>query len=416
MIHSILVERVLAGLLAAIVLAACGAGGGAGASDAAPDDDAEADGPDDAEVEEDADEEQGPCEAAEPSVETAVVMDAGRYAPIAVGLDGGSVLIAGGYDFDLGIQPSAGIFDPASSTLSPAGSLRTGRNFASWVTLETGEVLVVGGFHPAQGSLSLSEIWDGAFAAGASTTERREALTATLLPDGRVLAAGGLSAVGFVFHASAEIYDPATGEFAPAGDMDVARAFHAAALLPSGSVLVVGGDSGAGELHTAEIFDPASGAFEPVASTLSRPAKAPTATVLPDGRVLVAGGANAVHGTLDLAWIFDPADSSFEETSPMHVRRMAHAAVLLPDGRVLVAGGWSDTPVPSASTPSIEIFDPSTREWELVAVELSQPRHDLVLVPLPGCRVLVVGGQQSMAGEPPVAPVEIEIVTVPAEP
>lgn len=367
MIHSILVERVLAGLLAAIVLAACGAGGGAGASDAAPDDDAEADGPDDAEVEEDADEEQGPCEAAEPSVETAVVMDAGRYAPIAVGLDGGSVLIAGGYDFDLGIQPSAGIFDPASSTLSPAGSLRTGRNFASWVTLETGEVLVVGGFHPAQGSLSLSEIWDGAFAAGASTTERREALTATLLPDGRVLAAGGLSAVGFVFHASAEIYDPATGEFAPAGDMDVARAFHAAALLPSGSVLVVGGDSGAGELHTAEIFDPASGAFEPVASTLSRPAKAPTATVLPDGRVLVAGG-------------------------------------------------WSDTPVPSASTPSIEIFDPSTREWELVAVELSQPRHDLVLVPLPGCRVLVVGGQQSMAGEPPVAPVEIEIVTVPAEP
>ncbi|MBI5489467.1 MAG: hypothetical protein HY905_19190 [Deltaproteobacteria bacterium] len=362
-----------------------------------------------------------PCErVTEATVETVALLAAGRYAPAAAILEGGGALIAGGYEFERGAQRSAEVFDGATGTLLATGNLRQARNFPATAVTRGGEVLVFGGFHPSFGSDNKVEIYDpaaGSFRFGGNAMGvGREAHTATLLPDGRVLVAGGLQAIGFEFHSSAEIYDPAAESFvATAAPMNAPRAFHAAALLASGeAVLVVGGDSGSGELATAERYVLADGSFWNVPVALAHAAKAPAVAGLPDGTVLVAGGANATDGTLADATVYDEAGDRFEPVAPMAVRRMAHTLTALADGRVLAAGGWSDTEVPSASTGALEVFDPESASWTTLPVRLERPRHDHVALLLPDCRVLVAGGQSVVSGGVPVAPLELEIVTVPA--
>ena len=357
------------------------------------------------------------CDVApEPAIEHGADMAGGRYAPLAVRLDDGRVLIAGGYDFETGIQTSAEIFDPVTSGLVETGSLRRGRNFSAITKVADGTFLVTGGFHPAYGSLAASEIYDpgeGLYRYSSNMHATREAHGATLLPDGSVLVTGGLSAIGFAFHQTAELYNPVEGRFVVTGEMADPRAFHAALYVPSiEKVLVVGGDSGSGELDSAELFDPSTLRFSPSLSRLTHGAKAPTATLLADGRVLVAGGANAADGTLGMAMLYDPGADAFEPTTEMNERRMAHAAVRLLDGRVLVSGGWSDSLSPSSSTGSIEVYDPGTGLWEMLEPQLASPRHDHVMILLEDCRVLVIGGQEVLPESPPVAPTNIEIITV----
>jgi len=355
--------------------------------------------------------------AGEPAVESAGETGAGRYSPLLIRLDDGRVLIAGGYDFEAGIQASAEIFDPADLSLAPAGTLVRARNFAAWAPLPESGFLVTGGFHPVYGSLTAAEVFDpdsASFRFAANGHEAREAHTATALPDGRIVVAGGLSAVGFLFHGTCEIFDPVSMQFRPVGDMRGPRAFHAAVYLPAVSkILVVGGDSGSGELATLELFDPETETFEASGARLSHYSKAPTAVLLDDGRVLVAGGANATDGTLDRAWLYDPESDSITDAGAMHERRMAHAAVKLADGRVMVAGGWSDSPSPSASTGSIEVFDPETGDWEMLPVALNDPRHDHAVVLLDDCRVLAAGGQQVLPEAPVTAPAGLELITAP---
>lgn len=93
--------------------------------------------------------------------------------------------------------------------------------------------------------------------------------------------------------------------------------------------------------------------------------------------------------------------------------RYAPAAVLLRDGRVLAAGGWSDSSSPSASTGTLEVYDPVAGAWTTLPVRLARPRHDHAAVRLPDCRVVVVGGQQVEGSGAPVAPVEVEAIVVP---
>jgi hypothetical protein len=189
--------------------------------------------------------------------------------------------------------------------------------------------------------------------------------TATLLKNGKVLVIGGRDADGNVL-ATAELFDPASGNFTPIGSMHAAREFHTATLLSDGKVLIAGGDNGTEILATAELFDPNSGSFTPTGA-MQAMREFHTATLRNDGSVLVAGGADStslVAGSAKAgllpeptatAELFNPASGSFTPTSNMANARARHAAILLPDGEVLLTGGVNSTAIPDSLT-SAELF------------------------------------------------------------
>jgi hypothetical protein len=244
--------------------------------------------------------------------------------------------------------------------------------------------------------------------------EGREAHGTTALDDGTVLVTGGLQAMGFRFHDTAEIFDPDVPSFTPTtGSLLEPRAFHAAVRLITGEVLLIGGTSGPTELATLEVYDPATQRFRRAEATLPRAASALAAVLLDDDRVLVTGGANAADGTLSDTAIYDPSSGELTPVSPMTTRRMAHALVVLDDGRVLAVGGWSDSTDPSATTSVLEVYDPASDGWEVLGAALARSRHDVVALRMPDCRVLVAGGKQVVADEGESSPTEVEVITVP---
>jgi hypothetical protein len=370
----------------------------------------------------DADAATGPslCDlAAAAKVETTLSISAGRYAPGAVVTTPGNVLLAGGYDFTSGATATSEIVDPGAATTTPSGKLKVARNFLATAPLQDGSFLFTGGFDPSLGSVANIEIYSGgAFTNPTQMIIAREAHTATALGDGRVLVAGGLQAMGFSFHQTAELFDPTAKTFKKtAGDMSNARAFHVAAWIDSQAkvVLVGGADGSSSETLTAETFDPTSGTFTALPTTLAHPAKALAGALLADKRLLVAGGANETDKTLADSHIYDPAAGALAPVAPMNVRRMAFTLTTLADGRVLAVGGWSDTETPSSSTGQLEVYDPKADKWTLLPIKLKVPRHDHVAVLLPDCRVAIMAGQSVMTPAAAVAPKEVELVTVPTQ-
>ncbi len=172
---------------------------------------------------------------------------------------------------------------------------------------------------------------DPSWTATGSMTTTRWDHTATLLPSGTVLVAGGQDNDGN-YLSSAELFD-GTSSFAATGSMTTARYYHTATLLPSGKVLVAGGDAGSGSLPSAELFDGTSSFAATGSMTTARDSH--TATLLPSGKVLVAGGEGGASSSAEL---FD-GTSSFTATGSMTTARSFHTATLLPSGRVLLTGG-----------------------------------------------------------------------------
>src|SRR5581483_9519721 len=171
------------------------------------------------------------------------------------------------------------------------------------------------------------------WAATGSLNAARDSHTATLLPNGMVLAAGGFGVSGVL--ASAELYDPASENWTSTGTLNTARAQHTATLLPDGMVLVAGGfDNGINVSASAELYDPASGTWTSTGS-LNTARTSHTATLLPNGMVLVAGGFG-VSGDLASAELYDPASGTWTSTGSLNTARSLHTATLLPNGMVLV--------------------------------------------------------------------------------
>ncbi len=220
---------------------------------------------------------------------------------------------------------------------------------------------------------------NGSFVVSQPMKTPRTAHTATLLPSGQVLIAGGYAILaGLPVWSSAELYDPAYGAFRPTGIMNSARYSHTATLLPDGRVLIVGGNSQQGGtnyqgLATAELYDPSTGVFTPTGS-MAIARYWHTATLLNTGKVLITGGLGpgGVFGSdLSSAELYDPETGVFSPAGNMTGPRSEHLAVLLPDGKVLIEGGTDPIPNPELYDPVAGTFastGPSTQASYLSAM------------------------------------------------
>jgi hypothetical protein len=235
----------------------------------------------------------------------------------------------------------------------------------------------------------------------------REAATATLLPNGHVLIAGGLIAITFfseipITLASTEIYDPATNTFATSTPtMNSARLAATAALLPNGKVLIAGGFGESALLSSTEIYDPITNTFAASTPSMNTARDGATATLLPNGKVLIAGGSGN-SGPLSSTEIYDSTTNTFAASTPsMNDARISATATLLPNNKVLIAGGFNDTLAgPGAALSSTEIYDPISNTFAASTPSMNIARDQATATLLPNGKVLIAGG---FGGSDPVS-------------
>jgi WD40 repeat protein len=329
-------------------------------------------------------------------------MRVARSGQTATLLPGGDVLVAGGG------SATAELYDPTTRAFVPTGRMPLVVSDATATLLPDGQVLVAGGM---RGSLQVknAELYDpstGTWSATGSMNVARSGQTATLLPDGDVLVAGGGCNPGAFCNAgsfldtlrSAELYDPSTGAWTLTGKMHISREYQTATLLPDGDVLEAGGFTGCdddfcSDTRTAELYDPATGKWSYTGS-MHAAREQQTATLLPDGQVLVAGGYNEGGAggypySYSSAELYDPATGTWTLTAPMATAHYGQTATLLTNGWVLIAGGHSSV---------AEIYQPQPGIWVSPGA-MTTVRTDQTATLLPGGYVLATGGE-GPDGEP----------------
>lgn len=348
------------------------------------------------------------------AVSPAANMAAARQWHGAVLLPSGKVLVAGGnnhpsghWDMQTSFLASAELYDPAANAFGPTTALGAARSMTQAVALWTGEVMMAGG-GPSTAELYCPQMPGplGTFATGELATGRY-GHTATLLPDGKVLITGGTNVGGNSAPSFdiAEIYDPATGTYSPTRDalgnvtnMTVARAAHTATLLPNGKVLIAGGQNMPNfpfyAIASSELYDPGTGRFTPTTGSLATARTSATATLLGNGKVLITSGLN-YFGTIDSAELYDPAMDAFTTVGGVS-GRYGHAAVRLGDGRVLIMGGRG--PVSGTPFNTAQIYDPVTNAFSATGT-LVTARSGHTATLLPTGKVLVVGGAADGSAE-----------------
>jgi hypothetical protein len=300
-------------------------------------------------------------------------------------------LLTGGVDTVTGaVLDTADLYSPRGPSFDFETTMTRPRVAHTATLLPSGQLLVAGGANPATASAELYDPGARTFAPTGDMTASRSGHTATLLDGGKVLLAGGLPPSGQgPSLATAELYDPGTQTFTQTASMFVPRGQHSATKLRDGTVLVVGGLSNTmppSLVDVAEIYDPTGpGGFSETSTGLHTPRTNHTATLLKggfsDGWVLIAGGRTPgnVNAPMEL---YEPRIKGFGIVNPLNVGRSGHAATLLPDGKVLITGGFDQNQNPLASA---ELFDPES--WGITLVSGDSPCPGS-----PGCMTVARSG------------------------
>jgi uncharacterized protein (TIGR03437 family) len=292
-------------------------------------------------------------------------------------LKDGRVLITGGEGVDVRgkgtFLASAELYDPSTGAFTPTGDMTTSRFWHTATLLADGRVLIAGGLPEANSFPSSSELYDpatGLFTRSAEMTGKHFFHLANLLNNGKVLITG---------YSGAELYDPASGAFTRIGDMGYV---NNTVVLPDGRVVVAGWGDG-----DVSLYEVTSDSLKLVASLSKTKYFDQTATLLADGRVLIAGGDFSTYEDVkDEALLYDSRRGTLEATGHLLSPRGGQTATLLPGGHVLIVGGYDGSYLSGA-----EEYDPFTGTFtDAATTNWARDGHTTTL--LDDGRVLVVGG------------------------
>jgi Galactose oxidase, central domain/Kelch motif len=281
----------------------------------------------------------------------------------------GDVVLVGGWSKGNKSTASAEFFDPTTKKFNKLGSMPASEGLGAGALLTSGvpntEILVAGGFG---GKSKFTKKTVSTTVTGAATTQL-------------------------------EIFDPATGKFTAAGaPLLTARVGATATALPSGEILIAGGTDSAGNpTNTAEVFDPGTGATTATANNMSSPRALHSATLLGDNTVLIAGGAtDSVGDPTNSADIYDPGTNSFTATGAMFEALGAHTATLLDSGslagQVLIVGGFTGSSSGLFASADVEAYDPIGKAFSFTASGMNNARAFHTATLLGTGQVLVAGG------------------------
>jgi|SRR5579872_3486471 len=335
-----------------------------------------------------------------------------RFAHSATLLPNGKVLIAGGfatcsmfgYPNEVCVGTNrAELYDPVTGSFAATGSMAMS-NPKGGILLPDGRVLFAG--NNVSEPLAHVELYDsstGNFTMTGNSKTLGAVFSVISLNDGNVLFTGSVASSAPVA-IGAEIYDPASGAFVPVTNWPNSVGYAwALATLADGRVL----------LDTGGLYDPATGTFS---NTDGQGLRSylyliPPANLLLDGRVLFAGGSSD-GGNVSQAELYDPATGTFAFTGSMSVARNGHSATLLPDGSVLVAGGQPSLKSADA-TCGAEIYNPATGTFSATA-DMTTPRLEHAAVLLKSGQILITGGAPAVSQDRSLSAISSAEIFTPA--
>lgn len=299
---------------------------------------------------------------------------------------------------------SCSAYGTTNSTWITTGSMNTPRWLHTATLLQNGQVLVVGGVRPLKQntpSLTSAEIYNpstGKWTATGSMTTGRCQHTATLLPNGKVLVAGGYeynshNSTGF---SSAELYDPVTGTWSDTGSMNIGRSVHSATLLPNGKVLVASGIFVCCDeylINTSELYDPITGVWTNTGTmTTVMPIEVTEfgLALLQNGKVL-AIGLNASNNNITSAELYNPTTGIWEPNGAIDagtVGFLGNNANLISNGHVVVNSYYNNGGILNSTT---KIYNPVAATW-LNTSSMSVSHFRPTVISLRNDNILASGG------------------------
>lgn len=330
-------------------------------------------------------------------------MHSARASHTAVLLPSGYVLVAGGTNNNVPLAASE-LYNSTAGSWTSTGSMNVARTSARALLLPNGDVLTMGGCINSDclGSTTASaEIYNpatGNWTATGSMLKGRAEFIAVLLSNGDVLVAGGCTSYGangcLAVTTAAEIYNPSTGKWSSTAALRAARMAMTATVLANGKVLVAGGQTSAHDaLGSSELYNPTAGTFS-LTGKLITPRSGHTATLLQNGLVLMAGGENVSGISLQKAELYSSSTGTYSATGNMPSNRQEHSAVLLSNGYVLVSGGNKVTSAGTTVLATCATYNPATGTWTS-AGSMSSTRVDHSATLLTNGHVLVAGGDDA---------------------